>query len=81
MGERQIDFVTILDQDLNLYSLYVDEDKKSFEEVCEVKNIRSQLKIDAQWFIFNSKTPFDFETYKKDFKLFSAETMGVVIKD
>ena len=80
VGENQIDLVTVLDQDLNLYSFEVNEAKKCFEPVCEVVNVSKQLKIDAQWLIFNKKVQIDFETYKKDFRLFSAETMGVVLE-
>ena len=56
VDEKQIDFVTVLDRDLNLYSFKVNEAKRCFEEVCDVKNISNQLKIDGQWLIFNNKT-------------------------
>ena len=67
--EKQVDFVTILDRDLNLYSFVVNEAKKCFDEVDDVTNIGNQLKIDAQWLIFNNKTQIDFETYKNDYRL------------
>ena len=79
--ENHIDFVTVLDQDHNLYSFSVNEATKCFEEVNQVTNIESQLKIDNEWLIFNKKAKLDFDNYKADYKLYSSETVGVVLKD
>ena len=71
----------MLDRDQNLYSFTVNKTSRSFEAVCEVINIDSQLKIDGEWLIFNKKTKIDYESYKADYKLFSTDTVGVVLKN
>ena len=78
---KQSEVISVLDKDLNLYVFIVNEQEKSFEPLQDVRNLVKELKFDAQWLIFNKKPQLDFEVYKKDYKLFSAETLGVVMKD
>ena len=72
--------ITILDKDLNLYSFRVNQKSNSFEPG-NVRNISEQLQLDPNWLEFNGKEQIDFDQYKQDYKLYSAQTIGVVIKD
>ena len=81
MEEKLSDVVTVLDCDLILHSFIVNEEKKCFDPLDDPLKLVKKLKIDSQWLRFNDKPLVDFETYKKDYKLFSDKTLGVVIEN
>ena len=78
---KYVDQISLLDKELNLYSYRVDENKKSFEPFGCVKNLSDKLELDSKWLNFNEKEPIDYEDYKPNYRLYSAETVGVVIGD
>lgn len=80
-GDKCVDYITLLDEDLNLYSYAVNEKTQSFEQIGDVRNLTSQLKIDANWFNFNNKEEVNFDKYRQDYKLYSSHTVGVVIQN
>ena len=66
-----VDEITLLDKDLNLYCFRVNKKSKSFEPIGDVRNLSSQLQLDANWLEFNGKELVDFQDYKQDYKLYS----------
>ena len=79
--DGKVDEITLLDSDLNLYCFRVNKKSKSFEPIGDVRNLSSQLKLDANWLEFNGKEQIDFKKYRQDYKLYSLQTVGVVIQD
>ena len=79
VGEKQSEVISVLDRDLNLYILTVNFAEKSFESLCEVRNLNDELEIDTEWLLSNDKPQIDYESYKRDYKLFSSDTVGVVL--
>ena len=76
-----VDEITLLDKDLNLYCFRVNQKSNSFDQIGDVRNLSPQLKLDANWLEFNGKEQIDFDQYRQDYKLYSAQTVGVVIQD
>ena len=71
--------ISVLDKNLDLFVFTVNFEEKSFVPITN-RNLQDELEIDTEWLIHNEKPQLDFESYKKDYKLFSSETLGVVLE-